>query len=234
MTREASSTRLGVSRRFRERISHRPLPLFFGALLAWVSVLWCGGAKGKNIKDGKGDYLAMKVPDRVENTGGILVIKRVEVDIDGNGTPEVFVGTWYRKSGPNTWLWVGYQKDSDGYRRITPADSDVLIDFDNIYVGEIPDLQRQGLVQGYSLELDNKDRDQSNLLSDLEYYYVDTCSLVHQSTWPLQRYGSHQQPTHTFFFGPNRKVRETPRAEPFTIIDLIPRGYVIPDWAKRR
>ncbi len=176
----------------------------------------------------------MKVPDRAENTGGLLVIKRVEVDIDGNGTPDVFVGTWYRKSGPNTWLWVGYQKDSDGYRRITPADSDVLIDFDNIYVGEIPDLQRQGLVQGYSLELDNKDRDQSNLISDLEYYYVDNGNLVQQSAGPLDRDDPDQEQTYDFFFGPNRKVRETPRVESLTIIDLIHRGYVMPDWAKRR
>ena len=217
-----------------ERISRRHLPLFFGPLLAWLSFLWYAAASGQDIKDPIADYLAMKVPDRAENTGGLLVIKRVEVDIDGNGTSDVFVGTWYRKSGPNTWLWVGYQKDSDGYRRITPADSDVLIDFDNIYVGEIPDLQRQGLVQGYSLELDNKDRDQSNLISDLEYYYVDNGNLVQQSAGPLDRDDPDQKQTYDFFFGPNRKVRETPRVESLTIIDLIHRGYVMPDWAKRR
>jgi hypothetical protein len=202
--------------------------------MAWLSFLWCAAASGQDIEDPIADYLAMKVPDRAENTGGLLVIKRVEVDIDGSGTPDVFVGTWYRKSGPNTWLWVGYQKDSDGYRRITPADSDVLIDFDNIYVGEIPDLQRQGLVQGYSLELDNKDRDQSNLISDLEYYYVDNGNLVQQSAGPLDRDDPDQKQTYDFFFGPNRKVRETPRVESLTIIDLIHRGYVMPDWAKRR
>jgi pimeloyl-ACP methyl ester carboxylesterase len=122
----------------------------------------------------------------------------------------------------------------DGYRRITPPDSDVLIDFDNIYVGEIPDLKVQGLVQGYSLELDNKDRDQSNMLSDLEYYYVDKGSLVQQSAGPLDRDDPDQKQTYDFFFGPNRKIRETPRVESFTIFDLIHRGYVMPDWAKRR
>ena len=176
----------------------------------------------------------MKVPDRVQNTGGLWVVKKVEVDIQGDGSPDIFVGTWYRKSGPNTWLWVGYQKDGDGYRRITPADSDVLIDFDNIYVGEIPDLERQGLVQGYSLELDNKDRDQSNLLSDLEYYYVDKGTLVQQSAGPLDRDDPSQKETYDFFFGPNRKIRETPKVESFTIMDLVHRGYAIPDWAKRR
>ena len=176
----------------------------------------------------------MKVPDRVRNTGGLWVIKKVEVDIKGDGSPDIFVGTWYRKSGPNTWLWVGYQKDGDGYRRITPADSDVLIDFDNIYVGEIPDLQRQGLVQGYSLELDNKDRDQSNLLSDLEYYYVDNGTLVEQSAGPLDRDDPSQKETYDFFFGPTRKIREAPKVESFTVFDLIHHGYTMPDWAKRR
>jgi hypothetical protein len=217
-----------------EQLARRQLILFPWLLLAWLSFLWCAAANGQNIKDPIAHYLAMKVPDRVENTGGLLVIKRVDVDIDGDGTPEVFVGTWYRKSGPNTWLWAGYQKDGDGYRRITPPDSDVLIDFDNIYVGEIPDLQRQGLVQGYSLELDNKDRDQSNMLSDLEYYYVDKGSLVQQSAGPLDRDDPDQKQTYEFFFGPNRKIRETPRVQSFTIFDLIHRGYVMPDWAKRR
>ncbi|HTD17305.1 MAG TPA: hypothetical protein VK673_19120 [Chthoniobacterales bacterium] len=204
------------------------------ALLTCLSVWLCGIANAQDIKDPIADYLAMKVPDRVQNTGGLWVVKKVEVDIQGDGSPDIFVGTWYRKSGPNTWLWVGYQKDGDGFRRITPADSDVLIDFDNIYVGEIPDLQRQGLVQGYSLELDNKDRDQSNLLSDLEYYYVDNGTLVQQSAGPLDRDDPSQKETYDFFFGPNRKIRETPKVESFTVFDLIHRGYAMPDWAKPR
>ena len=212
-----------------KRTAHRQILLF-----SCVSFLWCTLSAGQNIKDPIADYLAMKVPDRVENSGGLLIMKRVQVDIDGNGTPEIFVGTWYRRSGPNTWLWAGYQKDGDGYRRITPPDSDVLIDFDNIYVGEIPEIQQQGLVQGYSLELDNKDRDQSNLLSDLEYYYIDNGTLVQQSAGPLDRDDPDQEKTYDYFFGPNRKVRETPRIESFTIIDLIHRGYTMPDWAKRR
>ena len=224
------------------RFSRRQHLSLFWLLLARLTISGSVLSSAQNIKDPIADYLAMKVPDRAENTGGLLVIKRVEVDIDGDGTPEVFVGTWYRKSGPNTWLWAGYQKeskdseneDSGGYHRITPPNSDVLIDFDNIYVGEIPDLQRQGLVQGYSLELDNKDRDQSNLLSDLEYYYVDNGSLVQLSTGPLDRDDPDQKQTYDFFFGPNRKVRETPRVESFTVFDLIHKGYAMPDWAKRR
>ena len=216
-----------------ERMS-RQLIDFPLALLTCLSFCLCGFANGQNIKDPIADYLAMKVPDRTQNTGGLWVIKTVEVDIDGDGSPEILVGTWYRKSGPNTWLWAGYQKDGDGYRRITPADSDVLIDFDNIYVGDITEIQRQGLVQGYSLELDNKDRDQSNLLSDMEYYYVDNGTLVQESAGPLDRDDPSQKETYDFFFGPNRKIRETPKVESFTIMDLVHRGYAIPDWAKRR
>jgi hypothetical protein len=217
-----------------DRMSYRRPIDYPLALLTCLGAWLCGFANGQGIKDPIADYLAMKVPDRIENSGGLWVIKKVEVDIQGDGNPEIFVGTWYRNSGPNTWLWAGYQKDGDGYRRITPADSDVLIDFDNIYVGEIPDLQRQGLVQGYSLELDNKDRDQSNLLSDLEYYYVDDGTLVQQSAGPLDRDDSSQKETYDFFFGPNRKIRETPKLESFTVFELIHRGYAMPDWAKRR
>jgi hypothetical protein len=89
------------------------------------------------IADPIADYLAMNVPDRATNAGHLLILKRVEVDLEGNGKSEVFIGTWYRNSGPNTWLWTGYAPIEGGYERITPADSDVLIDFDRIYVGNL-------------------------------------------------------------------------------------------------
>jgi hypothetical protein len=53
------------------------------------------------VRDPVTDYLAMSVPDRTANAGPLLVVKRVTVDIDGYGRPEVFIGTWYRRSGPN-------------------------------------------------------------------------------------------------------------------------------------
>jgi hypothetical protein len=214
-------------------VNRRTLLADVGFLLLLLCGIAPGLLNGQSIQDPIADYLAMKVPDRIQNAGGLFVIKKVEVDIDGDGTPEVFVGTWYRKSGPNTWLWAAYKRESDGYHRITPSDSDILIDFSNIYVGEIPEIHQQGLVQGYSLELDNKDRDQSNMLSDLEYYYIDGDKLVDQSAGPLDRDDPDQLATYNFFFGPSRKVRETPKIESFTIPELIQRGYKLPEWAKR-
>jgi hypothetical protein len=87
------------------------------------------------VTDPIADYLAMNVPDRVTNAGRLLVIKKVQVDLEGNGKDDVFVGTWYRNSGPDIWLWTGYAPVAGGYKRITPSDTDVLIDFDGIYVG---------------------------------------------------------------------------------------------------
>ena len=132
------------------------------------------------ILDPIADYLAMTVPDRMANVGRLLVIKKVEVDLEGNGKNDVFVGTWYRNSGPDTWLWSGYAPTDGGFERITPADSDVLIDFDGIYVGDLPDVSRHGMAQAYSLELTNKDRDQSNMISDLTFYYIEDGHLAQQ------------------------------------------------------
>jgi hypothetical protein len=80
------------------------------------------------IRDPIADYLAMNVPDRVTNVSRLLVLKRVEVDLAKDGKKEVFVGTWYRNSGPDIWLWAAYRPVDGGYERITPVDSDVLID----------------------------------------------------------------------------------------------------------
>ena len=180
------------------------------------------------ITDPISDYLAMQVPDRKVNAGQLWILKKVTVDVEGDGKPEVFVGTWYRKSGPNTWLWTGYTPVAGGYRRITPADADMLIDFNQIYVGPIPELHRQGMVQGYSLELDNQQRDQSNLLSDVTYYYLEGGKLVEQGTGPLDRDDPEQQRRYNFFFGPDRRVRETPRIESFNVAELVRRGYHVP------
>jgi hypothetical protein len=182
------------------------------------------------IIDPIADYLAMNVPDRVANVGRLLVLKKVEVDLDGNGKNEVFVGTWYRNSGPDTWLWAGYVPIEGGFSRITPADADILIDFDGIYVGYLPDVGRQGMAQAYSLELTNKDRDQSNMISDLSFYYIDNGVLLQQGTGALDRDDPDQEAKFEYYFGPNRKISGTPKIESFTVFDLAQRGYHIPLW----
>ncbi|MBV8173386.1 MAG: hypothetical protein JO151_02330 [Verrucomicrobia bacterium] len=182
------------------------------------------------IQDPIVDYMAMNVPDRVTNVGRLLVIKKVEIDMEGNGKNDVFVGTWYRNSGPNTWLWAGYAPIAGGYERITPADSDVLIDFDAIYVGYLPDIGRRGMAQAYSLELDNRDRDQSNMISDLSFYYVENGKLMQQGTGALDRDDPEQESKFQYYFGPNRKISATPKIESFTVPELVQRGYRIPIW----
>jgi len=58
----------------------------------------------------------------------------------------------------------------------------MLIDFDKIYVGELPDEQKHGMAQAYSLELPNSDREQSNIISDLSFYYIEEGKLVQKGT----------------------------------------------------
>ena len=161
---------------------------------------------GPSITDPIADYLAMNVPDRIANVGRLLVIKKVEVDLEGNGKNDVFVGTWYRNSGPDTWLWAGYAPTADGYERITPADSDVLIDFDGIYVGDLPDVSRHGMAQAYSLELTNKDREQSNMISDLTFYYIEDGHLAQQGTGALDRDEPEQEAKFQYYFGADRNM----------------------------
>jgi hypothetical protein len=200
------------------------------ALFACISLMTTALHAEPPITDPIADYLAMNVPDRIANAGRLLVVKKVEVDLEGTGKNDVFVGTWYRNSGPDTWLWAGYAPIAGGFKRITPADSDVLIDFDGIYVGYLPDAARQGMAQAYSLELTNKDRDQSNMISDLTFYYVENGTLVQQGTGALDRDDPDQEAKFEYYFGPSRKVSMTPKIESFTVFDLAQRGYRIPIW----
>jgi hypothetical protein len=182
------------------------------------------------IRDPIANYLAMNVPDRIANVGRLLVIKKVEIDLEGDGKDDVFVGTWYRNSGPDTWLWTGYAPIAGGYRRITPADSDVLIDFDGIYIGFLPDIGRNGMAQAYSLELNNKDRDQSNMISDLTFYYLEEGRLMETGTGALDRDDPDQEAKFEYYFGPERKSAGTPKIESLTVLELVQRGYRIPLW----
>jgi len=172
----------------------------------------------------------MNVPDRIANVGRLLVIKKVEIDLEGNGKNIVFVGTWYRNSGPDTWLWTGYAPTTGGYNRITPADSDVLIDFDGIYVGDLPDIGRHGMAQAYSLELNNKDRDQSNMISDLTFYYIEDGRLTQTGTGALDRDDPGQEAKFEYYFGPERKLSGMPTIQSLTVLELAQRGYRIPTW----
>jgi hypothetical protein len=196
------------------------------AFASLLSTAW----SDEPIADPVADYLAMNVPDRISNAGHLLIVKRVEVDLEGNGKKEVFVGTWYRNSGPNTWLWTGYSPIEGGYKRITPTHSDVLIDFDGIYIGDLPELGRHGMAQAYSLELDNKDRDQSNVISDVTFYYIEQGELVQKGTGALDRDDPEQEAKYQFYFGPNRKRSATPGIESFTVQELASKGYQIPSW----
>ncbi|HKM58487.1 MAG TPA: hypothetical protein VJX28_07050, partial [Chthoniobacterales bacterium] len=78
--------------------------------------------------------------------------------------------------------------------------------------------------------LTNKDRDQSNMISDLSFYYVDNGVLVQQGTGALDRDDPDQEAKFEYYFGPNRKISETPKIESFTVFDLAQRGYHIPVW----
>src|SRR5262249_19305586 len=109
---------------FSTLFTHLEIPMFrrilFVVFFAFVALV--SGANGDEpIVDPTADYLAMNVPDRISNAGHLLIIKRVEVDLEGNGKSAIFLGTWYRHSGPNTWLWAGYAPIAGGYKRITPA-----------------------------------------------------------------------------------------------------------------
>ena len=200
-----------------------------GILCVALVVLVVPARSDEPIADPIADYLGMNVPDRASNAGHLLIIKRVEVDLEGNGKSEIFLGTWYRHSGPNTWLWAGYMPTPGGYKRITPAHSDVLIDFDGIYVGDLPEIGRHGMAQAYSLELDNQDREQSNMISDVTFYYIEQGELMQKGTGALDRDDLEQEAKYEFYFGPNRNVSATPKIESFTVQELASKGYRIPN-----
>jgi hypothetical protein len=200
-----------------------------GILCVAFVVLVVPARSDEPIADPIADYLGMNVPDRASNAGHLLIIKRVEVDLEGNGKSEIFLGTWYRHSGPNTWLWAGYMPTPGGYKRITPAHSDVLIDFDGIYVGDLPEIGRHGMAQAYSLELDNQDREQSNMISDVTFYFIEQGELMQKGTGALDRDDPEQEAKYEFYFGPNRNVSATPEIESFTVQELASKGYRIPN-----
>jgi hypothetical protein len=215
---------------YHRRMMNRPRFIYFAMLLGIVSWVTNQIHASTPILDPMADYLAMKVPDRATNVGRLLVVKRVTVDLLNDGEKDLFVGTWYRNSGPDTWLWVGYKPIPGGYVRIN--DSDILIDFNGIFVGELPQIGKYGMAQAYSLELTHSERSQSNMISDLSLYFVEDNQLVQKSLGPLDLDDPEQKTEFDFYFGSNRKMVAAPVIESFTIQELVQRGYKMPDWTR--
>ena len=84
------------------------------------------------------------------------------------------------------------------------------------------------MAQAYSLELNNKDRDQSNMISDLTFYYLEDGKLMQQGTGALDRDDPDENAKFEYYFGPERKLSATPKIESFTVLELAQRGYRIP------
>ncbi len=84
------------------------------------------------------------------------------------------------------------------------------------------------MVQGYSLELDNRDRQQSNLLSDVTFYTLEQGRLVEHPSGPLDRDDPEGGKVYAFFFGSERRARATPQEKSFNAVDLTRLGYHLP------
>jgi hypothetical protein len=116
------------------------------------------------IHDPIADYLKMNIPDRREYIGTLDHVSSARIDVDGDGKDEVFIGAPYRYSGRMEVLWVGYEPVEGGYKRITPADEDIMIgSFEDIYAGPLAEIAKQGLATADDIEVDSpeSENDQS-------------------------------------------------------------------------
>jgi hypothetical protein len=184
------------------------------------------------IQDPIADFLAMHVPDRIEYAGTPEVVKRVKIDVDGDGSDEVFIGVPYRYSGAkNDFRWVGYTSVQGGYERITPASSDIYISsFENIFAGNLVEISKQGLACAYGVAVDN--RKDANIIGveSMHFYTIVNNVLIDEDRGSLNLSIRSDKAIYDRYFGPSRKTRSVTSNETFTTQQLRQMGYTIPNW----
>jgi hypothetical protein len=203
------------------------LRLTFGSLLLLCVSTFAEGP----IQNPIADYLAMQVPGRSEYVGALQFIKRVNIDIDGDGTDEVFVGTWYRYMGSkDAYYWSAYKAiPGGGYSRLTPSGSDVFLLFDNVFTGLIQERSIQGLVQYYGGQATTTDGGEL-ARTNLYFYYIENGELKEEHRGELNLSNSADKAVYDRYFGEGVQSRRLSSTDTFTAQQLQQMGYTIPNW----
>jgi hypothetical protein len=183
------------------------------------------------IKEPIADYLGMQVPDRFEFVGTLETIQRVTIDVNGDGTDEIFIGTWYRHSGSKELSgYAGYRKVKDGYERITPENTDIQISsFETIFVGLLQEISKEGMSTAGDIEVDDPESGNVSKVGMLTFFYLVNGKLKEEQRPPLNLTAPSDKAAYDRYFGKNRVTRK-PTIETFSREQLKKMGHTIPNW----
>jgi hypothetical protein len=186
---------------------------------------------GNSIQDPIADYLAMQVSDRSAYIETLEFVQRVKIDVDGDGTDEVFVGTWYRHSGSvDAYGYAGYRQVQGGYERITPASADVQISsFEMIFAGLLQELSKRGMASASDIEVNDNQSGKVTKVGMLKFYYLANGQLIEEQRPPLNLTVPSDKASYDRYFGKHRVTRK-PTIETFSREQLKHMGYTIPNW----
>ena len=200
-------------------------------LCAAAIVCLTAAAAANPIQDPIADYLLMQVPDRSAFVGTLEFLQRVKVDVDGDGTDEVFVGTWYHHSGSReAYGYVGYRQVQGGYERMTPANVDIQISsFETLFVGLLQEVSKQGLATASNVEVDSPQNGNVTKVGMLKFYYIANGQLVVGERGALNLAVPADKAAYDRYFGKDRVTRKA-TIESFTREQLQQTGYSIPNW----
>jgi len=200
-------------------------------LIAFGTVWLISEARASSIQDPIEDYLRMQVPARSDYVGTLEFVKRVKLDVDGDGNDEVFIGTPYRYSGAKyDFNWAGYIPVEGGFQRITPSDEDFPMDtFEDIYIGPLTEISKQGLATADDVEVDNPESGNIIKVGMLRFLYIANGRLIQEEWGPLDLAAPEQKTAYRRYFGADRVTRKA-IIESFSRQQLQEMGYTIPDW----
>ncbi|MEI6834990.1 MAG: hypothetical protein WCL28_13470 [bacterium] len=202
-------------------------PLFLAALAFTATSGFCDP-----IQDPIADFLSMNVTDRIEYSGTPEVVRRVKIDVDGDGNAEVFIGVPYLYSGAKSdFNWTCYMPVEGGYQRITPADKDISIpSFDKIFAGNLVEVSKEGLAYASGVTVDNPRDANVSGVESLHFFTITNNALVEEDRGALNLSVQADKKIYDRYFGPDRKTRSVTSSNTFTIQQLQQMGYTIPNW----
>lgn len=191
------------------------------------------------VRDPIADFLNLPIVGRFSDASEVINIRKVTLDLEGDGSDVIFVGHQKMWTGDNRSVYyVPYQRTPWGYKRLLSADSDMAIDFHggnklNVFVGWVIKQHKEGLlIVNPTYEYAHDDPEKVlpvQKFSSCKFYQIQNGQLIATELGPLNLNISEDKIFYERYFGIKANSRPI-QIKNYSVEELKRMGYQIPNW----
>lgn len=200
-----------------------------------ASILLCEIANAELVTDPIKDFLSLPIADRYTEASSVARVDQVLIDIDLDGTQELFIGHSKMWLGDNNGVYFSiYKRNERGYTRLTAEDEDIRLQLHDgqpkfIFVGKVDELGETGLLICNSPQGDGELSNQR--IESRTFVFVIGNSIKSRELPGLDLKNKDDLDIYKKYF-PKPGHQGGYQSESLTVEELTTRGVKVPDWTK--